>query len=68
MKSLRVLRIPEVCAKTGLSKSEVYKLHRDPTFPKKIQLTPGAVGYIEAEVDAWILSKQVGANHSELEA
>jgi prophage regulatory protein len=35
----------------------IYRLEREGKFPKRIQLGPNAVGWIEHEVDAWIESK-----------
>ncbi|MDR5855508.1 AlpA family transcriptional regulator [Caballeronia sp. LZ062] len=61
--SQKVLRIPDVQKKTGLSRSTIYnKLNPsskyfDPTFPKPIRLGSGptsSVGLIESEIDAWI--------------
>ena len=58
--ALRVLRLPAVLARTGLSRSTVFaKLNLshqsfDPSFPKRIRLGLRAVGWIESELDDWI--------------
>lgn len=58
--ALRVLRLPAVLARTGLSRSTVFAklnlLHQsfDPSFPKRIRLGLRAVGWIESELDDWI--------------
>ena len=41
----RVLRVAEVCARTGLCRDD---------FPAPIQLSPGAIGWLEHEIDEWI--------------
>jgi len=61
--ALIILRRKQVEARTGLSRSTIYaKMRRnpkrpadhDPTFPKPVSVGAKAVGWIEAEVDAWI--------------
>lgn len=55
-----VLRISEVSELTGISVSMLYeKMNRksryyDPTFPKKVSFGARTVGYLQADVDAWI--------------
>ena len=70
--ALTILRRKQVEARTGLSRSTIYsKLRRnpkrpedyDPTFPKPVSLGAKAVGWIEAEVGAW-LSAQVAKSRS----
>ena len=50
----RIVRLPEVVARTGLSRSTIYVRLADGAFPKPVQLGARAVGWIEAEVDEWI--------------
>ena len=50
----RVLRCPEVEARTGLSRSTIYRWRVAGRFPQTIPLGKRSVGWIEAEVDAWI--------------
>ena len=62
---LRVLRLPAVVARTGLSRSFILaKLnpsHRsfDPHFPKRIRLGIKAVGWVESDLDEWIEKARV---------
>jgi len=53
----RVLRVAEVMARSGLSRTSLWRLERRGAFPARRQLSPGAVGWIEAEVEAWILGR-----------
>ena len=61
----RVIRLPETKAQTGQSRSTIYdKLNPkspryDATFPKPIKLGARSIGWIEAEVQAWIESRRV---------
>ena len=51
---VRFLRLPEVLARTGLSRSTIYVRLDQGRFPKPVSLGARAVGWIEAEVDQWI--------------
>lgn len=61
-----ILRRKQVEARVGLSRSSIYERMRynpkrpgdfDPTFPKPIPLGLKAVGWIEAEVEAWLAAQ-----------
>lgn len=60
---LNVLRAAGVQKKGGFGHSTLYNMinpaskYYDPTFPKPIRLGAGSVGWVEAEVDAWIASR-----------
>ena len=62
MKNLqhKLLRLPEVKATTGLSKSSIYARISEGTFPKQIPLGPRLVVWVEADIQNWI-SEQVSA-------
>ena len=51
---VRILRLPEVLARTGLSRSTIYVRLDQGRFPRPVSLGARAVGWIEAEVDEWI--------------
>ena len=50
----RILRLPAVLDRTGLSRSTVYQRVAEGRFPKSVSLGARAVGWVEAEVDEWI--------------
>ena len=52
--SARILRLDAVLDKTGLSRSLIYQLVSEGSFPAQIHLGARSVGWIEAEVDDWI--------------
>jgi prophage regulatory protein len=60
MKNLqhKFLRLPQVKATTGLSKSSIYARISEGTFPKQISLGPRLVVWVEADIQNWI-SEQV---------
>jgi prophage regulatory protein len=57
----RVLRLPQVLDRTGLSRSSLYRLHAAGTFPRRVQISERSVGWIESEVDAWLACKITGS-------
>ena len=54
--TLTILRRKQVEARTGLSRSTIYAFITEGIFPKPINLGNRAVGWIEAEIDAWLKS------------
>ncbi len=50
----KILRLPNVLDRTGLSRSTVYQRVTEGSFPKPVSLGARAVGWIETEVDEWI--------------
>lgn len=63
---VRILRRKQVEARTGLSRSTIYsKLKHnpkrpgdyDPTFPTPISVGAKAVGWIESELDVWLIAQ-----------
>lgn len=47
------LRLPEVKAVTGLSKSSLYALIRERSFPAPVRLGARAVAWVRSEVRQW---------------
>ncbi|WP_240112382.1 helix-turn-helix transcriptional regulator [Pseudomonas aeruginosa] len=62
---MRVMRLKEVIDTTGLARSTIYKYIADGIFPKPVNLAPAGmdmpntrgVGWIQSEVDDWILAR-----------
>ena len=50
----QILRLTDVIALTGLSRSTIYLRMVQGKFPKKINLGSRAVGWISSEVNEWI--------------
>ena len=55
--SSKVLRLTEVCDRTGLSKSSIYKKMQELNFPQSIALGARAVGWLEEEIEQWIQTR-----------
>jgi prophage regulatory protein len=56
----KLLRLPQVKASTGLSKSTIYTRIAEGTFPKQIPLGPRLVVWVESDIQNWI-AEQVSA-------
>ena len=52
--TIAILRLPQVKARTGLSRSTIYMRITAGCFPKPIPLGGRAVGWIESEIDDWL--------------
>lgn len=53
----KILRMPIVLDRTGLSRSTVYQRVTEGRFPRPVSLGARAVGWIETEVEEWIASR-----------
>lgn len=61
---LKAVLINEIIApkdlprETGLSRTTCWRLERAGSFPKRIQLSPGRVGYLRHQVKQWLSDRQ----------
>ncbi len=55
--ALKIERRRKVESRTGLSRSTIYAGIKAGTFPKPIQLGAQSVGWLESEIDAWLLER-----------
>ena len=54
---IQILRLPQVCARTGLCRSMIYQLEAEHQFPRRIKIGVRAVGWIEEEVREWLTQR-----------
>jgi prophage regulatory protein len=59
----KALRVKDVCAKTGLSKTHIYRLIQRGQFPKSVYISERIRVWDEAAVDAWLAEKFGGGCH-----
>lgn len=52
--SQRIIRLPEVKEKTGLSRSSIYLRMSKGDFPQSISLGERAIGWVETDVEQWL--------------
>lgn len=53
----QMIRLPEVKARTGLSRSSIYAFAKAGMFPNPVKLTERCVAWVEADIDKWIADK-----------
>lgn len=51
---LVMLRRRDVERRTGLSKSQIYRMTKERNFPQPFQVSSGVVAWREDEIDQWI--------------
>lgn len=62
--TVKVLRLPDVVSKLGIARSTIYDWlntnspRHDPAFPKPCPLGKQSVGWLESELDEWILQRR----------
>ncbi|MBD2551594.1 AlpA family transcriptional regulator [Microcystis elabens FACHB-917] len=57
----RLLRLPEVIHRVGLSRTTIYSLIATGEFPMQIVIGPRAVAWSHQELEDWITSKRQAA-------
>jgi prophage regulatory protein len=55
--SYRILRLHSVKKRTGLSRSTIYLRIAQGTFPKQIGLGGRAVGWVEEDIERWLIQQ-----------
>ena len=54
----RILRLQEVMDRTGMSRATLYNAMRKNEFPHSVQITTRCVGWLEADIEAWIKARK----------
>lgn len=54
----RILRLAEVLARVGLSRSSLYRRMASGDFPSSVNLGAKAVGWKLSDIDAWFASRK----------
>ena len=60
--AMKLLRLRQVCATTGLSRSVVYELMKRGEFPKSVRISTRSVAWRSTDVDAWLNSRPVSGD------
>ena len=55
--TFKILRLPEVRSRTGLPRSTIYQRMAEGRFPKPISLGIRSVGWVEQEVNDWVIQQ-----------
>ena len=50
----RIVRMKTVLARTGLSRSTIYRKIAEGTFPAQIRISTNGAGWKESDLDRWV--------------
>ena len=50
----RIIRMKTVLARTGLSRSTIYRKIAEGTFPAQVRISVNGAGWRESDIDRWI--------------
>jgi prophage regulatory protein len=53
----RFMREGEVNRRTGLSRTTRWRMEQTGDFPRRRQLSPNSVGWLEREIETWMLAR-----------
>ncbi len=62
MDDVRLLRLPQVVERTGLSPTTIWRREREGDFPQRRRVGPTAVAWRSDEVAKWIDGRPVAEN------
>jgi prophage regulatory protein len=68
MPQVQMLRLSAVLEKTGLSRSTVHRLEAQGKFPRRASLSGNAVGYLNTEIEEWIIDRLAARDAQEIAA
>jgi len=57
---MKIIRVPQVSALTGLSRSSIYRLESEGSFPRRKQLGKRMTGWIDEDVIHWLENLPTG--------
>ena len=58
----RILRLPEVASRLGVSHDTVRRMVRDGRFPPPLEIARRSIGWLEADLDVWLAERRRIAN------
>jgi len=53
----KILRLPDVLQRCGLSRSSLYALMTEGQFPKSVKISMRSVGWVESDLDDWVQNR-----------
>jgi prophage regulatory protein len=64
---LQIIRLPEVMALTGCSRSTIYLKVKQGTLPPPISLGDRAIGFVKSEIEKTLIGMINGSSRAELQ-
>ncbi len=56
----RIVRLNTVLARTGLSRSTIYRKIAEGTFPAQLRISVNGAGWRESDIDRWVANPVAG--------
>lgn len=56
---MKILKKSEVVKKVGLSQVTIWRMEKKGIFPRRRQLSERRVGWVESEIEEWILARKI---------
>ena len=53
----KILRLPDVIAYTGISRSSIYLYMERGSFPRQVKISERSVGWVYSEIQDWVALK-----------
>ena len=53
----KLLRMKQVCERTGVSRAGIYRLLETDDFPRPVRITERSIGFPEEEIEEWITQR-----------
>jgi prophage regulatory protein len=53
----RILRLPDVIERSGLSRATIYALKARGEFPPSVKISTHAVGWLESDINDWLSTR-----------
>jgi prophage regulatory protein len=54
----RLIRSADLAEQLGVSRTTLWRMTKDGTFPAPVQLTAGIKGWLPSSVDAWLEARE----------
>lgn len=61
---MKFIRLPDVLARTGLKRANLYLLMQRGGFPEPVKISSRSNGWVESEVEAWIEARIAERNRA----
>ena len=61
----RIVRLKTVLARTGLSRSTIYRKIAEGTFPAQLKISTNGTGWHESDINRWIADPVLNAHENE---
>jgi len=63
----RIIRLKTVLARTGLSRSTIYRKIKEGTFPAQLKISTNGAGWRESDINRWVTDPVSWRPQSELD-